>query len=131
MKTLGILSIIVVALILLSRTFVHAYDEISPKDLQEKLAGEGSGIVLLDVREHDEVAECRIPKSVHIPLADVNRRLKELDPQKEIVVYCAAGVRSARAAGVLDKAGFKKVKNLKGGIRSWAGSGGKVEGPCK
>lgn len=130
MKIVGIIGIIiVVAVVLLSRGFVFAYDEITEKELKEKMAK--GDIVLLDVRENDEVANCKIPESIHIPLAEVNTRFKELDPQKEIVVYCAAGVRSARASKILDNAGFKKVKNLKGGIRSWTASGGTVVGPCK
>jgi len=129
MKVFGIIGIILVAVVLLSRGLVFAYDEITAQELKEKMTK--GGIVLLDVRENDEVANCKIPKSVHIPLAEVNLRLKELDPQKEIVVYCAAGVRSARAAKVLDTAGFKNVKSLKGGIRGWMTSGGAVEGPCR
>lgn len=117
------------AVILLGRGLVFAYEEVTPQELKERMAK--GGVVVLDVRENDEVANCRIPKSVHIPLAEVNRRLKELDPEKEIVVYCAAGVRSARASKILDGAGFKKVKNMKGGIRNWMTSGGAVEGPCK
>lgn len=130
MKIVGIIGIIiVVAVILLSRGLVFAYDEITEKELKEKMAK--GGIVLLDVRENDEVANCKIPESIHIPLAEVNARFKELDPQKEIVVYCAAGVRSARASKILDGAGFKNVKNLKGGIGRWAASGGTVVGACK
>lgn len=130
MKIVGIIGIIVVvAVILLSRGLVFAYDEITEKELKEKMAK--GGVVLLDVRENDEVANCKIPESIHIPLAEVNARFKELDPQKEIVVYCAAGVRSARASKILDNAGFKNVKNLKGGIGRWMASGGTVVGPCK
>ena len=130
MKIVGIIGIIiVVAVVLLSRGLVFAYDEITEKELKEKMAK--GGLVLLDVREDDEVADCKIPESIHIPLAQVNTRFKELDPQKEIVVYCAAGVRSARASKILDGAGFKKVKNLKGGIGRWVASGGAVVGSCK
>lgn len=131
MKILAIIGIIVLAVILLGRGFVFAYEEVTPQELKEKMAKGSQGLIILDVREADEVASCRIPKSVHIPLADVNRRLKELDTEKEIVVYCAAGIRSARASKILDSAGFKKVRNLKGGIRGWMTSGGTVEGPCK
>lgn len=131
MKTLGIVSIIVVVLILLSRGFGHAYEEAAPQEVKEKITKGGTGLIILDVREAYEVADCRIPKSVHIPLAELGGRLKELDPGKEVIAYCAAGVRSARAAKILDNAGFKKVKNLKGGIRKWVASEGAVEGPCK
>lgn len=126
---LGIVGVVVVVLILLGRGVGLAYEEVTHQDLKEKMAK--GGFVLLDVREADEVASCKIPKSIHIPLAEVNARLKELEPEKEIVLYCAAGVRSARASKILDDAGFKKVKNLKGGIRKWITAGGPVEGPCK
>lgn len=130
MKIVGIIGIIIiVAVVLLSRGLVFAYGEITEKELKEKMAK--GGVVLLDVRENDEVANCKIPESIHIPLAEVGTRFKELDPQKEIVVYCAAGVRSARASKILDNAGFKNVKNLKGGIGRWMASGGTVVGQCK
>lgn len=129
MKILAVIGIILLAVILLGRALVFAYEEVTPQELKEKMAK--GGVVVLDVRENDEVANCRIPKSVHIPLAEVSARVKELDPEKEIVVYCAAGVRSARASKILDGAGFKKVRNLKGGMRSWMAAGGAVEGPCK
>lgn len=129
MKLVGIAGIIVVMLILLCRGVGLAYEEMTPQELKEKMAK--GGFVLLDVREVDEVASCKIPKSIHIPLAEVNARFRELDPEKEIVVYCAAGVRSARASKILDNAGLKKVKNLKGGIRKWMAAGGAVEGPCR
>lgn len=131
MKILAIIGIIVLAVILLSRGLVFAYEEVTPQEIKEKIAKGSQGLIILDVRENDEVANCRIPKSVHIPLAEVSARVKELDPEKEIVIYCAAGVRSARASKILDGAGFKKVRNLKGGIRNWMKSGGTVEGPCK
>lgn len=129
MKVFGIIGIIVVMLIIPGMGVGLAYEEITPQELKDKMAK--GGIVLLDVREADEVASCKIPGSAHIPLAYVNRRVKELDPEKEIVVYCAAGVRSAKASKILDNAGFKKVKNLKGGIRKWKAAGGTVEGPCR
>ncbi len=131
MKLFGIVCIIAIVLILIGRGSGLAYEEVTPHELKEKMAKGSTGLVLLDVREVDEVASCKIPKSIHIPLAEVNARLKELEPEKEIVVYCAAGVRSARASKILDNAGFKKVKNLKGGIRKWMAAGGSVEGPCR
>lgn len=131
MKTVISLLVLVVVVILITKGLASAYDEVTPQELKEKVAKGGNGFTILDVREADEVADCRIPKSVHIPLAEVNKRVKELDPEKEIVAYCAVGGRSARASKILDGAGFKKVKNLKGGIKGWKSAGGAVEGPCK
>lgn len=131
MKTVISLFVLVVVVVLITKSLASAYDEVTPQELKEMMAKGGSGFTILDVREADEVADCKIPKSVHIPLAEVGKRAKELDPGKEIIAYCAAGVRSARASKVLDGAGFKKVKNLKGGIRGWISAGGAVEGPCR
>jgi rhodanese-related sulfurtransferase len=130
MKIIGAIIVLLFA-ILLGRGLAFAYEEITPQELKERMAKGGTGFVILDVREADEVANCRIPKSIHIPMAEVNRRLKELDPEKEVIVYCLAGIRSARASKILDRAGFKKVKNLKGGIEKWIAAGGAVEGPCR
>ena len=47
-------------------------------------------------------------------------RLSELDTAQEMVVFCKAGTRSARALELLQSAGFRKVKNLRGGINAWA-----------
>ena len=55
-----------------------------------------------------------------IPLNDLPNRVNELDSSKEIVVHCKTGIRSARAIALLKQMGFKKLKNLAGGISAWA-----------
>ena len=80
----------------------------------------GEGIVLLDVREPFEYALCRIENSKLIPLGELRGRVGELDKSAETVVYCHTGVRSARAVELLSSEGFRRVRNLKGGIRAWA-----------
>ena len=54
-----------------------------------------------------------------IPVGEIEKRWEELDLASEIVVYCRSGVRSATAAVKLAKLGFKRVKNLTGGILNW------------
>ena len=61
----------------------------------------------------------RIPGSTLIPLGEVPRRYQELDAAQEIITQCKSGQRSAKAADYLRTVGFKKVKNLKGGILAW------------
>ena len=61
----------------------------------------------------------RIEGSILIPLGDMPKRYRELDPDEEIVVQCKVGARSAKAADFLRSSGFKRVKNLKGGIVDW------------
>ena len=75
--------------------------------------------VLVDVREPWEFDLCRIEGSVLIPLGDVPRRYRELNPDDEIVVQCKSGARSAKAADFLRSVGFTRVLNLKGGILDW------------
>jgi adenylyltransferase/sulfurtransferase len=79
-----------------------------------------NGMVLLDVREPHELEISRLPEAVNIPLGSLAARLTELDSASEIVVFCKSGTRSARALELLASAGFKKAKNLKGGINAWA-----------
>lgn len=75
---------------------------------------------LLDVREPHELEISALPNAVNIPLGQLAGRLTELDSAEEMVIFCKGGTRSARALELLVSAGFKKVKNLKGGINSWA-----------
>ncbi|TDI97961.1 MAG: molybdopterin-synthase adenylyltransferase MoeB [Caldithrix sp.] len=93
--------------------------EISVEELKAKITGEDTPFIL-DVREPHEFEICRIPNSVLIPLAEVEKRVHELERSSEIVVHCKAGGRSAKAVKFLREAGFEKVKNLKGGILAWA-----------
>jgi len=77
--------------------------------------------LVLDVREDKEYAAGHIPKAKHIPLRQLAGRLQELDKfkGKPILVTCRSGHRSARACGMLKKAGFETVYNQAGGIIAW------------
>ncbi|MHB1085159.1 MAG: rhodanese-like domain-containing protein [Thiobacillus sp.] len=77
--------------------------------------------LVLDVREDKEYASGHIPKAKHIPLKQLSSRIQELDKfkSKPILVTCRSGQRSARACGMLKKAGFETVYNQAGGIIAW------------
>ena len=77
--------------------------------------------LVLDVREDKEYAAGHIPKAKHIPLGQLAGRLQELEKYKgkPILVTCRSGQRSARACGMLKKAGFETVYNQAGGIIAW------------
>jgi len=75
---------------------------------------------LIDVREPHELAISAIAGADLIPLGQLASRMHELDSAQEIVLFCKMGSRSTRALEVLASAGFRKVKNLKGGINAWA-----------
>jgi len=94
--------------------------EITATELKKRLDN-GDNIQIIDVREDNEVAIARIPNSVHIPLGQVLNRVAEIDPDRETVVHCKMGGRSARAIDALKRAGFKgNLVNLKGGIIAWS-----------
>jgi len=80
----------------------------------------GESILLLDVRQPWEHAHARIPGSTLLPLPELADRYEELDPAREIVAYCKVGERSAWAVDFLRRAGFARVRNLRGGIYGWA-----------
>ncbi len=92
--------------------------DISPEELKSRL-DRGDKIFILDVREPNEYAINNLGGSL-IPLNDLPQRVGEVDSSMEIVVHCKTGGRSARAAEFLRGAGFRKVKNLAGGIDAWA-----------
>ncbi len=93
--------------------------EIEVTEVKEKL-DRGDKFVLIDVREPHEYQICNIPAAKLIPLGEVGKRLGELDPEADIVIHCKSGMRSARACGILRAAGFKHVRNMKGGILAWS-----------
>ena len=93
--------------------------DITAPELAKQL-GEHRSVHLLDVREPHELEISQIEGAQLIPLGELASRLAELDTAQELVVFCKAGTRSARALELLLSAGFRKVKNLKGGINAWA-----------
>ena len=92
--------------------------EVSPKALKA-LIDDGREMVVLDVREPFEYEIAHINNAKLIPLAQLAGRVNELDTARPIVVYCHTGQRSAQAVRFLNGLGFKKAKNLKGGIKAW------------
>lgn len=85
----------------------------------KQLLDQRGEFVILDVREPFEYEIAHIEGSKLIPLGELPQRVNELDTADQIVVYCHTGQRSAQAVRFLNSMGFKKTKNLKGGIRAW------------
>ena len=93
--------------------------DITSMELKDRISLTPS-LILLDVREPHELEISALPNALNIPLGQLAGRLTELNSADDMVVFCKGGTRSARALELLSSAGFKKVKNLKGGINSWA-----------
>lgn len=93
--------------------------EISPRELKARLE-RGERIVIVDVREPHEWDIVHMEGAHLIPLGELAARVHELDSADPIVLYCKTGARSARALEFLRGIGYRKLKNLKGGINAWA-----------
>ncbi|MEM3731351.1 MAG: rhodanese-like domain-containing protein [Candidatus Bathyarchaeia archaeon] len=76
-------------------------------------------LVILDVRDQEEYVQGHIKNAILIPYKELEARLNELDREKDILVYCAGGGRSALASKLLVDNGFPKVYNMLGGITAW------------
>lgn len=93
--------------------------EIDPAELAQRLE-RGERVRLIDVREPHELEISRIEGAELFPLGGLAARMHELDSADEMVIFCKTGARSARAVELLAGAGFRKQKNLRGGINAWA-----------
>ena len=93
--------------------------EITPLELAARLR-DGADLDLIDVREPSEWEVARLPGARLVPLGTLAASLATLDSAREIVVMCRSGQRSANAARQLQAAGFRKVRNLAGGILRWS-----------
>ena len=80
----------------------------------------GEDFDLVDVREPHEWEIARLPGAVLMPLNSLAAHLAELDSSREIVLHCHHGQRSMRALEFLRQSGFRKLKNLSGGIDAWS-----------
>jgi rhodanese-related sulfurtransferase len=94
-----------------------SYAEVAPDEIRARLS-RGEEVFLLDVREPDEVEEWAYPIGINIPLGELGSRVDELPQGTTIVVACAAGARSAKAAIALSQAGWD-AENLTGGAIAW------------
>lgn len=96
----------------------EALPDVAPRELAELLAHEDAPFVL-DVREPHEHAYSRISGSELIPLAALHRAIDRVPRDREVVVYCHHGIRSAHAVQLLRGAGIR-ARNLSGGIDRWS-----------
>ena len=97
-----------------------AMEEITATELKARLDA-GDDLQIIDVREPNEYDIARIPDAKLIPLGQVAGRANEIDPNRETIVHCKMGGRSAKAIEALTRAGFNgRLVNLTGGITAWS-----------
>ncbi len=96
--------------------------EISVQETQRLLAAEGTDLRLIDVRDPDEYAHCRLPRAELIPLATLpaDAAAKLPDQSARILVYCHHGMRSLRAVDYLRRMGYANARSVAGGIDRWS-----------
>ena len=98
--------------------------------VEEAAAKRDAGAFLLDVRQPEEWNEFHIPGSTLIPLGELAARLDELPRDREIVVVCRSGNRSAQGRDILLAAGFTQATSMAGGVTQWRAAGNPtVSGP--
>jgi rhodanese-related sulfurtransferase len=79
-------------------------------------------IPVIDIREEEKYQQGHIPRAINIPFREFdinNPKLKEINKNKEIAVYCVSGISSIKITRILNEAGYKKAKSLKGGYGAW------------
>lgn len=98
------------------------FQNIDPQTFQKKLK-ENDHTLLLDVRTPEEYQEKHIPGAVNINIqdSDFQDKIDELPDNKEYLVYCRSGGRSAKACAIMGTQGFENLNNLDGGILEWQG----------
>jgi rhodanese-related sulfurtransferase len=100
------------------RRHLVSVPEIQAEDLKSRL-DRGDNLFLLDVRDEYEFEISNIGGHL-IPLAELPKRLDELNARQEIVAVCKMGPRGVKAVELLQQKGFRKVSNLRGGIHAWS-----------
>jgi sulfur-carrier protein adenylyltransferase/sulfurtransferase len=98
---------------------VFSGTDIAPEQLKKRIDA-GENLFVLDVRNPNEFTICRIPGTVLLPLPELPLRFAEVPKDREVIVHCKSGMRSAKAIEFLKAQGYTKLVNLTGGILAWA-----------
>ena len=107
--------------------------EVDPAEVHAMINGGNGGVVVVDVRESEEMAQGHLPGAQLVPRGYLESRIDGAVPDRSshVVLYCASGNRSALAAKTLADMGFQHVESMTGGITLWKDRGYKVEVPRK
>lgn len=111
--------IMIIAVVFVVKFFLplKGISNITAKEAKDKF--KEKDVQFIDVRTPAEYKGNHQKEFKNIPLSNLAGRTNELDKNKEVVVICQSGMRSAKAAKILKKQGFEKVTNVKGGMTAW------------
>src|SRR5262245_30385148 len=94
-----------------------------PQIAEIDVADVAADAYLLDVRDHDEWAAGHAPAAVHLPMMEIPTRMTEVPTDRDVVVVCRVGSRSAQVVAFLASRGYERVANLDGGMYAWEAAG--------
>ncbi|BCG58927.1 rhodanese-like domain-containing protein [Paenibacillus sp. URB8-2] len=98
---------------------MNGIPQITAEELHQRLKS-GEELVLIDVREADEVAFGMISGALHIPMGDIPYRSSDIPEDAEVIFICRSGSRSQRVCEYLSSQGYNGVVNLSGGMIEWS-----------
>lgn len=93
--------------------------EMTPTEFNARATAEPAPL-LVDIREDWELAIASLEQAVHIPMGELPDRMEELPRDRDIVLLCRSGMRSAQVTRFLQQEGYERVWNLAGGILAWS-----------
>lgn len=94
------------------------YENITGEEF-EKMVKEEKGSIIVDVRDKKDYDKSRVENAINIPIDQFEQKYKELDKDKDILIYCSIGRRSAQAANILKENGYEKVYNAVDGVNEY------------
>ncbi|WP_273832197.1 rhodanese-like domain-containing protein [Guptibacillus sedimenti] len=116
---LFLIAIIVIAVWFIYKKFAHGKGVATITSEQAKAKFNDRNVQFIDVRTPGEYKGQKVKQFKNMPLYQLSKRSKELDPNKEVVVICQSGMRSSKACGELKSQGFTSVSNVRGGMNMW------------
>lgn len=108
-----------IILVVINKVTAPKVEHVSGRDLDGLIKDKQVKRQFVDVRTTVEFSERKVKGFTNIPLDQLGKRVKELSPDKPVVVMCASGSRSMRAARILSKNGCTQIINVKGGLASY------------
>jgi rhodanese-related sulfurtransferase len=106
---------------LLARLLSPAHAQVV--DVHEAHRRQATGALVVDVREPSEWQQGHAPDAVLVPLGSLAARVADIPRDRDVLLICRSGNRSATAQRHLHQAGFERVFNVSGGMNAWAGAG--------
>jgi rhodanese-related sulfurtransferase len=122
---LGLAVVVIAALLILRGGGEAGQSAALPQEISaaQAAAKREAGAFILDVREPDEWEQAHIPGATLIPLGQLEARANEVPDDREVVVVCRSGNRSAAGRDILLSAGFGSVTSMAGGMNEWRAGG--------